>query len=136
MKFYSLLFIIKLIIFLYKIYIIMYNKGYEQVLENLKKSLEYKIYSIFLFDKFEKDEIIKSIITINDVNILYNIEIMLDSVLSSLGKFTNKLIDSFDENELQEFKKSLSIDLIQKSKSEQKNLLEQLNIDLDKEINI
>ncbi|WP_213349731.1 hypothetical protein [Candidatus Vampirococcus lugosii] len=114
----------------------MYNKGYEQVLENLKKSLEYKIYSIFLFDKFEKDEIIKSIITINDVNILYNIEIMLDSVLSSLGKFTNKLIDSFDENELQEFKKSLSIDLIQKSKSEQKNLLEQLNIDLDKEINI
>lgn len=136
MKFYSLLFIIKLIIFLYKIYIIMYNKWYEQVLENLKKSLEYKIYSIFLFDKFEKDEIIKSIITINDVNILYNIEIMLDSVLSSLWKFTNKLIDSFDENELQEFKKSLSIDLIQKSKSEQKNLLEQLNIDLDKEINI
>lgn len=136
MKFYSLLFIIKFIIFLYKIYIIMYNKWYEQVLENLKKSLEYKIYSIFLFDKFEKDEIIKSIITINDVNILYNIEIMLDSVLSSLWKFTNKLIDSFDENELQEFKKSLSIDLIQKSKSEQKNLLEQLNIDLDKEINI
>lgn len=114
----------------------MTNIWYQTVLDNLKKKLELKILWIFLLSKEEKQDLIDIIHLIDDVDNLYSIDERINDILKKVSVVAATMIDWFNEEDLSEFKSSINLDLIQKSKIEQSNLMWQIWIDLEKHINI
>ncbi len=109
---------------------------YQKVMLSFKRSLENKIRSIFVLEEKEKQELIDLVNLVEDVDYLYQIDEKINDILKKTCILACNLIDKFDEKKLEEFKENIIKDLVNLSQTQQKDLIDQIWIDLEKHINI
>lgn len=104
---------------------------YEKNLQNLKEKLKLKIISIYVIDDEKKKEYIDLVNSVNEIDILYEIDQRLNEVMKDLWKLAVKLIEWAGKEVIAQFKAIINNEIIKSihQKEEEQRKLESEELD-------